>query len=351
MKYIEDLSIHNFRGLKNVKLMNTNQINILVGDNNSGKTSILEAIQLMEYPKEPGNFVRVARMREMQYASNTLGMLTPYESFVNLFNKIEKIKSFDLGATINTKNINIHVEGYEEKFFSDMAVDEKLNNGEVVTFSGILKCNDVDVEFKFDECEKNFKVSSDESLRLMSIDYLSPVDHYVQNKLVRIISSTVKNGSKFELVEMLNLFDENIIGLELIGEDRRTVAYLQHSKLGLVPLSVFGDGIKKVLLLACSILSLREGVLLIDEIETAIHISALRNFFQWFVAACKKHNTQVFVTTHSVEAIDAILEGGKNNLEDIVCFRLEEDEGDIFVNRISGKKLHGIRYDMGLDVR
>ncbi|MBZ9624414.1 AAA family ATPase [Clostridium sp. FP2] len=364
MQYINKLNIVNFRGLNNVELTNTQQINILVGDNNSGKTSILEAIQLLEYPKEPGSFVKVARKRETQYSLTTFGMLTPYESFMNMFNKKYKNKMICLEAQINDETINLEIKGYEEKILMEIHDNEKIcshqfdlgdNNGEMKSFIGKFKLIESNVEtvsnFKFDENDKSFKISNDESLRLMKTDYLSPVDHYAQNKLVKVISNAVKSGGKNDIIEMLTAFDKNIIGLELLGEERRTVPYLQHNKLGLIPLSVFGDGIKKVILIACSILSLKDGVLLIDEIETAIHTSALKDFFKWFVNACKKYNTQVFITTHSVEAIDAILEGSKDHLSDIVCYRLEDDNSDMYVNRISGEKLYGIRNNLGLDVR
>lgn len=368
MKYISKLNIVNFRGLDGIELTNTEQINILVGDNNSGKTSILEAIQLLEYPKEPGNFVKVARKRETQYSLTTFGMLTPYESFINMFNKTLKNKVICLEALINDDEVKLEIEGYEEKILTEIYNNEKIsstqfdlgdNNGEIKSFKGRFNFNKLSEKsmnklaynFKFDENDKNFKISNDESLRLIKTDYLSPVDHYAQNKLVSVISKAVKNGGKNDIIEMLNAFDKNIIGLELLGEERRTIPYLQHNKLGLIPLSVFGDGIKKVMLIACSILSLKDGVLLIDEIETAIHTSALKDFFKWFVNACKKYNTQVFITTHSVEAIDAILEGSKDHLNDIVCYRLENDDSGMYVNRTSGEKLYAIRYNMGLDVR
>jgi AAA15 family ATPase/GTPase len=364
MKYINNLNIVSFRGLDGIELTNTEQINILVGDNNSGKTSILEAIQLLQYPKEPGNFVRIGSMREGKYSLTTFGMLTPYESFINMFNKKYNNKKISVGALVNDKTINLEIEGYEEKIFTEIHGAEKISraqfdlgdsNGEIKSFVGKFKLRESNVEtvsnFQFDENDRSFKISNDSSLKLIKTDYISPVDHYARSGLVSAISKVVKNGEKNDIVEMLNAFDKSIIGLDLLGEERRTIPYLQHKKLGLIPLSVFGDGIKKVLILACSILSLKGGILLIDEIETAIHTSALKDFFQWFVDACKKHNTQVFITTHSVEAIDAILEGSKEHLNDIVSYRLEDDDSGIYVNRTSGKKLYAIRYNMGLDVR
>ncbi len=47
---ISSIDIKTFRGIKDLKLEELAQINILTGDNNCGKTSILEVIQSFEKP-------------------------------------------------------------------------------------------------------------------------------------------------------------------------------------------------------------------------------------------------------------------------------------------------------------
>ena len=44
--HLEELDIHNFRGFKDYTLK-LNPFNVLIGENNSGKTSVLQAIQLV----------------------------------------------------------------------------------------------------------------------------------------------------------------------------------------------------------------------------------------------------------------------------------------------------------------
>ena len=44
---IKDLYIENFRGFDKLKIDDIKKINFLVGKNNCGKTSVLEAISLM----------------------------------------------------------------------------------------------------------------------------------------------------------------------------------------------------------------------------------------------------------------------------------------------------------------
>ena len=45
--YIKELSIDSFRGLKNIKISDCADVNLILGDNNAGKTSVLESICLL----------------------------------------------------------------------------------------------------------------------------------------------------------------------------------------------------------------------------------------------------------------------------------------------------------------
>ena len=55
--HIKYIDIHKFKGIKDINIYDMKSINIFVGDNNSGKTTILEAIKFFEKPipiaKEP----------------------------------------------------------------------------------------------------------------------------------------------------------------------------------------------------------------------------------------------------------------------------------------------------------
>src|SRR5947209_3043613 len=65
MKHIDEFTIHAFRGLRDVKLEKLGQINLLVGDNNSGKTSVLEALFLFHDPLARWTWRDVISSREI----------------------------------------------------------------------------------------------------------------------------------------------------------------------------------------------------------------------------------------------------------------------------------------------
>ena len=89
--------------------------------------------------------------------------------------------------------------------------------------------------------------------------------------------------------------------------DGSAVEYVNDRKLGLRPLVSYGDGVKKVLAIANAIIESANGILLIDEIDTSIHYRHYNNIFNFIDMAAKQMQVQLFITTHSDEAINEIL--------------------------------------------
>ena len=108
---------------------------------------------------------------------------------------------------------------------------------------------------------------------------------------------------------ILQLFDPGIAVRLLLKNERTTlpVECVNDKYLGIMSLATYGDGIKKVLSIASGIAQAVDGVLLIDEVETALHSRYYEDIFRFIASACRKFNVQVFITSHSIEAIDAFL--------------------------------------------
>ncbi|HEY4034302.1 MAG TPA: hypothetical protein VGL94_10100 [Ktedonobacteraceae bacterium] len=78
MNHINEFIIHQFRGLRDLKLEGLSQINLFVGGNNSGKTSTLEALSIYCHPLHWRTWLNAATVREMLgYNLETLVWLFP----------------------------------------------------------------------------------------------------------------------------------------------------------------------------------------------------------------------------------------------------------------------------------
>ncbi|MBB4078300.1 AAA15 family ATPase/GTPase [Lewinella aquimaris] len=70
-----------------------------------------------------------------------------------------------------------------------------------------------------------------------------------------------------------------------------------------VHLSALGDGVTRILYLALSLVNTKDGILLIDEIETHLHYTVIQKLWQMLFKYGKEWNIQIVATTHSDDVI------------------------------------------------
>lgn len=125
-----------------------------------------------------------------------------------------------------------------------------------------------------------------------------------------------------------------------------------------MPLSSYGDGIKKVLSIASGIARAVNGVLLIDEVETAIHSRYFEDIFRFIASACRKFGVQVFITSHSIEAIDgflSIMDYEKTTEQEdpisVVTLKKDWSSSLSYARVLSGRHVYQNREQFGFEVR
>lgn len=202
----------------------------------------------------------------------------------------------------------------------------------------------------------DFKIESDQfkdARRNISTVMLNAHAFQINPLLVSIVSRNSFDNSGNFIQKLIGTFDSEIRKINVASfRGFRPSVYVQHDRLGVAPLSIFGDGFRRVVLIANEMIKLKGGgVLLIDEIEAGIHVKALKKVFSWLVNVARELNVQVFVTTHSLEALDAILASSSDNLDDTAAYHLSPSTNETRVKRFSGELLNRIRGESGLDVR
>lgn len=193
--------------------------------------------------------------------------------------------------------------------------------------------------------EKGSLIGSKKS-RLMAHQLVAPADHRTIPLSAKTISRSILSGEKNNLIQLLKNFDENIEGIEILSPTgERSYTYFKHKILGFAPISVFGDGVRRVLTVANALIQAKNGILLIDEIETAIHAQLFNKFFNWLVQSCRDFNVQLIATTHSIEALDSILSADKENLEHFSTYRLQKniENGSTESRKFSGEDLYAYK--------
>ena len=112
MAIISRLMVEKFRGINNLKIDNLNRINLFVGDNNCGKTSVMEALQLFRTSELLGNIYTIARQRESIFWMNSNSL---YEKFICMFPHDGSDKEICVSGVCNDKDMAYSVRGKEKQ--------------------------------------------------------------------------------------------------------------------------------------------------------------------------------------------------------------------------------------------
>lgn len=309
MPIIKNMYIKTFRGLKDLKLEDLAQINILTGKNNSGKTSVLEVLQNLR------SFMDWNRQNMLADDGRILHTNVYLEEFQELFDidSEEKIITYEVG--LKSKNLNVSIK----------AADEDTCHAEIQNLlrTRIPIILDRDRFLEFDQNLKKI--------------YQYP-DLYQ------------------DTMDVLKEYDDNIIGFDYEQDDQPGPNYghyswtITKSSKKSFPLNMYGDGMKKALFLMAMTLKAKNGILLLDNFEASIHPAAMDKTFRWILRACKKLNIQVFLTSHNKEAIDKILKCDSEITKDIAVYTLSKINGKTTARRVSGEKAIEMQDQMGLEL-
>lgn len=358
---INSFNIDGFRGIRDLSVNNLNSVNLIVGDNNSGKTSVLEALLLLSNPGELSNLFRVARYRDSILIPSSISL---YENVLCLFPQTQDHLSLGVSAQFDHSPISCHITCEQRRIMLD--ADEEENSLRHSALSGPNEADQIQgsinyvmgkqtgtTPFQINTYSKSYGASISKN-RTLKMAYISPFEHLRGN----IISQIIRNEEYKEIcIKALQLFDPDIVDILVLNStvSIRGVDYIRHKKLGIMPLTTFGDGIKKVLVLANAIVQAANGILFIDEVETAIHKKYYDEIFRFIVKACKAFNVQLFVTTHSIEAVDGLLSTQdypiQTVMDDISVITIKKANGKSYSRVLSGREVANNRESFGFEVR
>ena len=120
----------------------------------------------------------------------------------------------------------------------------------------------------------------------------------------RLSNLRVKKQSR-QIVDALRKIDQNIQTLEPNFSSGRPMIWGDIGLDTLLPLALMGEGLVRIVRLAMAIVSCKNGVVLVDEIENGIHYSALPKLWKVVAELAHRNNVQVFASTHSYECVAA----------------------------------------------
>ncbi len=313
-KHLTYFKVENFKRFESFEMNNIGQFNLILGDNNVGKTSVLEAL-LFDF--EDAN----------QFRDNLLTVLYEFRKVekdvkqaLKLFIKQQEASQEKFNITINTKEetsslvVNV-LHGFQDFSYRDTHLRRFAENcfNENTAYIGLLEKYDLD-KAKQKIPYIPFHLGYDNDLVYFYNEFIEPFGNIEKN-----------------LVEALKNMLPTISSLKLAITDGNTpfLRIAQADKDERIPLSMFGEGTIKLFRILMKIVVHRGKRLMIDEIDAGVHFKKFKDFWRTILLAAQQNEVQIFATTHNLECLQAFKEVFEETemiglQQDARCFELIE---------------------------
>jgi predicted ATPase len=146
-----------------------------------------------------------------------------------------------------------------------------------------------------------------------------------------------------DVLDALRIIAPDVQRINLIGEEgiQGRIPIVKIASLAEpVPLRSLGEGMNRLFGLILAIVNAKDGLLLLDEVESGLHYSVLPEVWRLLFTVAQRLNVQVFATTHSWDCITAFQQAAAENAEEEgVLIRLEMKKGEIAATTFDESKL------------
>lgn len=346
---ITGIEIFGFRALQRMDLRPLGRINLFVGSNNSGKTSLLEAIHLVASSNDPAAlWASMIRRGEVLFdESVTPGPETEVD-VCHLFHghRLALGEAFhvDVERTSGAATYRAEIVASEEDPelpFSDIDVVDKpvalqLANGmpKPRLFPLTRRGGLIVERFGRRVTSRQSAMRDRNRVQYITSESLDP------DELTRLWDQIALTDHENDALETLRLIDDQIDRVAPVSAP----FYYRRSRGGFrvklknvkqpVPIGSFGDGIWRTLALAVSVARARRGVLIVDEIDTGLHYKVMSDLWRMLDVASRRWNVQVFATTHSYDCVSSLAR---------IC--RDKESTDIMIHRVERGRNKTVTFD------
>jgi AAA15 family ATPase/GTPase len=333
------LKINNFRGFDSLEIDGLSKINLFVGKNNSGKTSILEALFLlsgMVYTDLPSV---INSFRGFDSETESLKYLFHNFSYKNkpaIYGKFSdsEERQLELAPIFQTKqNLALtstpQINGIKFLFSLKNSLQKDTE-----TFSLIYGKEGPSLNFE----------ASGGIYKFFNAAFIHANKSEV-GMFAKISDMIIRKEDDAILKILQTAFGDSIVGIRIAADN----IYFDIKGLDqLVPINIMGEGIKSFLNIVTAVLgklllTIESGsewlkinptvinsnaFVCIDEIENGLHYSAHKNLWKALLSFVSQNDTQLFIATHNIETITSlkgVLEEDFTSMQnDVAVFDIEK---------------------------
>jgi AAA15 family ATPase/GTPase len=336
---IDTLSIDNFKCFKKLRLKDLKRFNILVGRNAGGKTALLEALFLLA-SANPQNVLKLRAFRGMaaglQVSNERSGFEALWRDLFFNFDQETTIEIASTGSDRHSRSLSVSYSDIENVTlpFGTQSTEAVLPTA-AINFRWVKDGGEVLVaQPALTPQGLSFGPAAPTDFQTI---LLTPVFRESPTENAKRFSELSKVGQQQPLIDALqsefpfvrDLSVELHSGVAMVHATLRSITEK-------VPVPLVSDGVNKVLSILLAIQGFAHGIVLIDEMENGLYFDIMTHVTGSMLKFAGESQTQLFITTHSMEYLKALLPLVKSNPSEFCLLRTTKDNGSSDVDQFDG---------------
>ena len=344
-RMIDTFDIKNFRCFKDLSLKDLSHVNVIVGDNASGKTALLEALVLAANGQPAGaTILRLSRIRSLPQTALNWNRDLFHSLWDDLF------FNFDPSQPIVANLKDSHAGKFRVKIRYERPESEPAFSA----FGSIpslifdrLRHDDKDGKYhhysrtslRIDE--KGNPVVEGRTNIVPPIYFLTSTTQFFAESIVDNFSNLSRQNVEKYIIDAMEREFPDIENISVLKDVTEPVLWVTTKSVPdrKIPLSIVSAGAARYLNILLAIVSTSEGVVLVDEIENGIYWKKMTSVWDRLRELCVDLGIQLFAATHSYECLQALVGAMKGHEEDFSLIRTEVQAGKHVAKQFLGKSL------------
>ncbi len=352
---IGTIDIERFRAFRGLGIKGLGRVNLVTGRNNTGKSSVLEALRILASDASPSVINNILHYRE-EDTGELEEQGRPIDSeglfqISTLFNGFPQFSESNEPIVISTNGgqrpmkLTLRTQWVSEEREPDGARKLVLRQqGELfgepegsvpalmVEIGGTTRLWTLDYLRRGSYRPRPFRSELGDEPRMACI-FVSPYGGERTATLGALWDKIALSDREKDVVEALRIIDPGISAVSMVGGEGprqpRTAIVRSANVARPVPLRSFGDGLNRLFGIVLSLVNAKDGLLLIDEFENGMHHRVQLDVWRTVFSLAQKLDVQVFATSHSWDSIEAFQKAAAEVPEEGALVRLSRKGEDI----------------------
>ena len=345
---LSSLRLSKYRAFESLEIADLGRVNLFVGKNNCGKTTILEAAEMLLAGTDPASITLSADRRSEVLATKGQKRIGREFEVYHLFHghKLEMKSSFEIEGIEDSNTVSVCCKILPPEVQVNLFSKDSKDSEEYELESKFA----ISIESSLCEEPTLIPLSSICGISKYAIRRLSMQNKTETNPVTFIRTEALDNFVLSELWDSIALTNEEskvIETLRILEPNIDRIAFLSERYSGSggivvklkdlderIPLGSLGDGIRHLLSMSLAVSRTAGGSVMIDEIDTGLHHSVMTEMWRVLIETAKRLEVQVFATTHSQDCVRSLAwlnEKSPELCKDVRLHRVDKDRDKTMV--------------------